>query len=90
MLALIHDQWFEVTPIPEPAGDLTAEVEDDRVVVRKGGKKVEIGPNYHHWGKFGAICPKTGVISDKRGRVRVVLGENAWTLPLEDASPLLA
>lgn len=83
MLALIHGQWFDVTPIPEPEGDLTADVENDRVIVRKGGKRVDIGPVYHHWGQNGSICPKTGVIYDKRGKVRVVLGENAWNLPLE-------
>jgi len=82
MLAQIHGHWFELTPIPEPVGELTADVEDDRVVVRKGGKKVDFGPIYHHWGQKGAVCPITGQITSKYGRVRVVLGENSWTLPL--------
>lgn len=86
MLAYLYGQWFEVTPIPEPAGDLTAEVEGDRVIVLKGGKKVELGPVYHHWGKKGAVNPQTGVILEKMGRVRVVLGQNSWTLDLNPTS----
>lgn len=79
MIALIDNQFYDLTPMPAPDGDYSLRLTDDMVMeVYKGTKRIDFGVIFHTWAKNADIHPKTGKITVKAVEsftIRAIIGD---------------
>ncbi len=79
MLAVIDNQFYDLSPLPAPQGDYTVRVTEDLVAeVYKGTKRLDFGVLFYTWSKTADIHPKTGritLIEPKSFTFRAIIGD---------------
>lgn len=72
MIGFVDGQLVEVTGLPLPPTTYEVTIRDGHAVLLADGKKVEFGLTWHCYDQNASIDAKTGEISGKSARFRVV------------------